>query len=117
MPLTYASALRQFQRRMRAAVTDLRREISSRQTELRGLRDEEVRLTMLAEPVALLSSFARHSAGSARVNSRQVIVNPKKFRTSDLQRIKALKYKRPSEIYASAGMTMGSSNERSAECF
>ncbi len=38
MPQTYPSALRQFQRRARAVLTDLRREISARETELRELR-------------------------------------------------------------------------------
>jgi len=40
MPRTYPSAFHQFQRRARAALTDLRREISARETELGELRDE-----------------------------------------------------------------------------
>ena len=101
MPRTYASAFRQFQRRAHAALTDLRREISSCETELRELRDEEVRLTSLAGRVASSTPYARHSAGSGRVNWRQILVKlPKEFRTSDLQKVEALKYKRPSEIYA-----------------
>ena len=101
MPPTYASAFRQFQRRARAALTDLRREISSRETELRELRDEETRLARLAGRVVSPTSSARDSTGSGRVNWRQVLAKlPKEFRTSDLPKVEALKYKRPSEIYA-----------------
>ena len=63
MPRTYPSALRQFQRRARAALTDLRREISSRETELRELLDEEMRLARLAGRVALPTPSTRLSAG------------------------------------------------------
>jgi hypothetical protein len=41
---TYVSARRQFQRRARAALTDLRRELSSCETELRELCDEAMQL-------------------------------------------------------------------------
>jgi hypothetical protein len=100
MPQTYPSALRQFQLRARAALTDLRREISSREAELRELRDEETRLARLAGRVALPSSSARLSTGSGRVNWRQVLARlPKEFRTSDLREIGALRNKQSSEIY------------------
>ncbi len=100
MPPTYVSAFRQFQRRARAALTDLRREISSRETELRELRDEEMRLARLAERVASPTPSARHSAGSGRVNWRQVLVKlPTEFGISDLRKIGALRNKQASEIY------------------
>ena len=99
MPRTYPFAFHQFQRRARAALTDLRREISARETELGELRDEERRLASLAGRVAS-SSSTRLSASSARVNWRQVLTElPKEFRTSDLRKVEALKHKRPSEIY------------------
>jgi hypothetical protein len=101
MPRTYRSAFRQFQRRARGALTDLRREISVRETELRELRHEERRLARLAGRIALPSSSARRSASSGRVNWRQVMAKlPKQFKTADLRKVAALKYKRPSEIYA-----------------
>jgi hypothetical protein len=101
MPRTYPSAFRQFQRRARAALADLRREISSRETELRELRDEERRLAWLAGRVALPASSARLSASSGRVDWRQVLAKlPKEFRTADLRKVGALKYKQLSEIYA-----------------
>jgi len=101
MPRTYRSAFRQFQRRARGALTDLRREISVRETELRELRDEERRLARLARRIALPSSSARLPASSGRVNWRQVLDKlPKQFKTADLRKVAALKYKRPSEIYA-----------------
>jgi hypothetical protein len=100
MPRTYPSAFRQFQRRARAALTDLRREISSRETELRELRDEEMRLARLVGRVALPTPSTRLSAGSGRVNWRQVLAKlPKEFRTSDLRKIEALRNKQSSEIY------------------
>ncbi len=100
MPRTYASAFRQFQRRARVALADLRREISSRESELRALRDEEMRLARLAGRVALPSSSARHSAASGRVNWRQVLAKlPKEFSTSDLRKVGALRNKQSSEIY------------------
>ncbi len=100
MPPTYASAFRQFQRRARAALADLRREISSRETELRELRDEEMQLARLTGRVASSTPSARHSAGSGRVNWRQVLAKlPKEFGTSDARKIGALRNKQPSEIY------------------
>ena len=104
MPPTFASNFRQFQTRARAALADLRREISARETELRELRDEEMRLARLAGRVASSTPSPRHSAGSGRVNWRQVLAKlPKKFGISDLRKIDALKYKRASEIYAGIG--------------
>lgn len=101
MPRTYPSAFLQFQRRARTALTDLRREISSCETELRELRDEEMQLARLAGRVAVPIPSARHSTGSGRVNWQQVLVKlPKEFGTADLREIEALRYKRPSEIYA-----------------
>lgn len=104
MPRTYPSAFLQLQRRARATLADLRREISARESELRELHDEEMRLARLAGRVASPTSPARHPAGSGRVNWRQVLAKlPKEFRTSDLRKVGALKYKRPSEIYAGIG--------------
>ena len=104
MPGTYPSAFRQFQRRARAALTDLGREISLRETELRELRDEERRLARLAGRITLPSSSAGLSASPGRVNWRQVLAKlPKEFGTADLMKVGALKYKRPSEIYAGIG--------------
>ena len=87
MPPTFASNFRQFQTRARAALADLRREISARETELRELRDEEMRLARLAGRAASSTPSPRHSAGSGRVNWRQVLAKlPKKFGTSDLEK-------------------------------
>src|SRR5713226_8675347 len=99
MPRTYASAFRQFQRRAHAALTDLRREISSRETELRELRNEEMQLARLAGRVASPTP-AQRPTGSGRVNWRQVLAKlPKEFGTSDLRKIEALRNKQSSEIY------------------
>jgi len=104
MPPTYPSALRQLERRARAALADLRGEISSRETELRGLRDEEMRLSRLVGRAVLPTPSARLSTGSGRINWRQVLAElPKEFRTSDLRKVEALKCKRWSEIYAGIG--------------
>jgi hypothetical protein len=101
MPRSYRSDFREFQRRARAALTDLRREISSRETELRKLRDEEMRLATLTGRAVSPTPSARLPAGSGRVNWRQVLIKlPKEFGTSDLRKVEALSSKRPSEIYA-----------------
>jgi hypothetical protein len=101
MPRTHSSAFSEFQRQARAALTDLRREISVLETELRQLRDDEVQLARLAKPVELPTPSVRRSAASGRVNWRQVLIRlPKEFRTADLQKVQALRHKRPSEIYA-----------------
>ena len=100
MPRTYPSALRQFQHRARTALADLRREISSRETELRELRDEEMRLARLTGRAVSPTPSTRLSAGSSRVDWRQVLAKlPKEFRTSDLRKIGALRNKQSSEIY------------------
>ena len=100
MPRTYPSTLRQFQRRARAALRDLRREISSRESELHELRDEETRLAPLARRVAMPTPSAGLSTGSGRVDWRQVLDRlPKEFRTSDLRKVGALRNKQSSEIY------------------
>jgi hypothetical protein len=101
MPRTYASAFRQFQRRTRVALADLKREISARESELRELHDEAMRLArVLTERDVLPTPLARRSAGSGRLNWREILVKlPKEFRTSDLRKIAALRNKRSSEIY------------------
>ncbi len=100
MPRTYPSAFRQFQHRTRAALTDLRREISSREIELRELRDEEMQLARLAGRVALPTPSAPHPSASGRVNWRQVLDKlPKEFTTSNLRKVGALRNKQSSEIY------------------
>jgi len=97
-------AFRQFQRRARATLADLRREISARESELRELHDEEMRLARLTGLAVSPTPSTRLSAGSGRVNWRQVLAKlPKEFRTSDLQSVGALKYKRPADIYAGIG--------------
>jgi len=71
---------------------------------LHELRDEEMRLAGVAGRVALPTPLARRSAGSGRVNWREVLANlPEEFGTSDLRKVRALKNKRPSEIYAGIG--------------
>ena len=92
MPPTFASNFRQFQTRARAALADLRREISARETELRELRDEEMRLARLAGRVASSTPSPRHSAGSGRVNWRQGLGQAaKKVRDFRPRKIDALK--------------------------
>ncbi len=56
MPRTYASAFRQLQRRARATLAGLRREIATREIQLRELRDEAMQLARLAGRVALPTS-------------------------------------------------------------
>jgi len=59
MPPTYASAFRQFQRRARATLAGLRREIATREIQLRELRDQEMRLAKLTGRDALPTPSTR----------------------------------------------------------
>src|SRR5260370_39208748 len=100
MPRTYASAFRQFQRRARATLAGLPREIATREIQLRELRGQEMRLARLTGRAVSPTPSTRHPTGSGRVNWRQLLARlPKEFSTSDLRKIGALRNKQSSEIY------------------
>ena len=92
------SAFVQIQRQARSLLSKLRKEIRSKEIELKRLRQEEVRLGGLTGRAASASSVG---AGRGRIDWRTVLGQvPKQFKASDIRRVRGLKDKRPSEIFA-----------------
>jgi len=87
MPQTYASALLQFQRRARAPLTDLRREISSRETELRELCDEVMQLCKAGWTCCLADSLRaapdRLGQGQLATGTNQAAKGVRDFRSPE----------------------------------
>ncbi len=104
------TAFERIQRQARGLLGDLRGQIRAKEDELRRLKQEEAHLSSLlggsvargraaSSPIAA----ARTSApkGSGRVNWREVLTQlPKQFKASDVRKVRGLKSKRPSEIFA-----------------
>jgi hypothetical protein len=101
---TTTSAFRQVQQQARSLMVNLRKEIRTTETELRRLKEEESRLSMLiggrASPPGRVASTRVASRGG-RVNWRAVLDQlPKQFRAVDVHLVKGLRSKRPSEVFA-----------------
>jgi len=99
---TSPSAFRQVQQQARSLMVNLRKEIRAKETELRRLREEESRLSML------ISGAAGSSAPSAQMANRGGRINwlavleqlPRQFKAADVHRVRGLERKRPSEVFA-----------------
>jgi hypothetical protein len=104
-PNPVASAFRQVQQQARSLMVNLRKEIRAKETELRRLKEEESRLSMLigrqaSSPSGRVAS-ARAATRGSRVNWRAVLDQlPKQFKAADVHLVKGLKGKRPSEVFA-----------------
>ena len=102
---TVTSAFRQVQQQARSLMLNLRKEIRTKETELRRLKEEESRLSMLiggqtSSPSARAAS-ARSATRGGRINWRAVLEQlPKQFKAADVRLVKGLKGKRPSEVFA-----------------
>jgi hypothetical protein len=98
------SAFRQVQQQARSLMVNLRKEIRTREAELRRLKDEESRLGMLIGGQAPLSGrvvSARTMTPGGRINWRSALDQlPKRFTAADVHLVKGLKDKRPSEVFA-----------------
>jgi hypothetical protein len=102
---TVTSAFRQVQQQARALMVNLRKEIRAKETELRRLKEEESRLSML---IGRQASSGSSSVGSARTATRGGRVNwravleqlPRQFKASDVHSVRGIKGKRPSEVFA-----------------
>lgn len=99
------SAFRQVQQQARSLMVNLRKEIRTKETELRRLKEEESRLSMLIGRQASSATGSIASARSAtrggRVNWRAVLAQlPKQFKAADVHSVRGLKDKRPSEVFA-----------------
>ena len=99
------SAFRQVQSQARSLMLNLRKEIRTKETELRRLKEEESRLSMLIGPQPS-SPSGRAASGRAatrggRVNWRAVLEQlPRQFKASDVRGVRGLRGKRPSEVFA-----------------
>ena len=101
------SAFERIQRQARTVLGGLRGQIRAKENELQRLKQEEARLSNLlgTRTGPTVGRTARAAAGSGagrgRINWREVLKQmPKQFKASDVRRVRGLKSKRPSEIFA-----------------
>lgn len=93
------SAFLQVQRQARMLLTNLRKTIRTKESELNRLKAEESRLGLLVGRASGGTDIGGGSRG--RINWRQVHIQlPKQFKASDVRNVRGLKQKRPSEIFA-----------------
>ena len=100
-----SSAFRQVQKQAQSLLSKLRREIVGHQGALQRLQSEEQRLRHLigARITAVTSGRGapRRRTRGGRVNWRVVLKQvPKQFKAADVRKVRGLKGKRPSEIFA-----------------
>jgi hypothetical protein len=97
-----SSAFERVQRQARNLLVDLRGEIRNKENELKRLKEEEARLsTLLGGSAAPATAPSAGGLGKGRINWRAVLKQmPKQFKASDIRRVRGLKNKRPSEIFA-----------------
>lgn len=97
------SAFRQVQQQARALLVSLRKEIRTKEAELKRLKQEEASLGRLTGRGAPLGEAPAAGAGGGRgrINWRAVLSQlPKQFKASHIRGVRGLKSKRPSEIFA-----------------
>lgn len=101
------SAFERIQRQARTVLGGLRGQIRAKENELLRLKQEEARLSHLLGGGGRAAQTARAAAGPGggggrgRINWREVLKQmPKQFKASDVRRVRGLKSKRPSEIFA-----------------
>ena len=94
------SAFQQVQRQARTLLMNLRKDIRLKESILSKLKGEEARLGSL---IGRGSSRAKAVSGGprGRVNWRNVLSElPRQFKAADVRKVRGLKEKRPSEIFA-----------------
>ncbi|MGO9607049.1 MAG: hypothetical protein ACLQAT_27270 [Candidatus Binataceae bacterium] len=114
MPRKTASVFSQLQQQAKKLVASLAAEIRTRKSELARMEHEFEELTGIAglRDTAGASKGARNKAtrgprkagavsGSRRINWAQVLAKlPKEFKSSDIRKVRGLKDKRASELFA-----------------
>jgi hypothetical protein len=102
------SAFERIQRQARTVLGGLRGQIRAKENELLRLKQEEARLSHLlggggrrGQAPRAAAAAAGGGAGRGRINWREVLKQmPKQFKASDVRKVRGLKSKRPSEIFA-----------------
>jgi hypothetical protein len=96
------SAFQQVQQQARDLLASLHKEIRTKEIELKRLKEEESRLSLLTGRVETAAGARPARDGtSGRINWRSVLTQlPKQFKASDIRAVRGLKEKRPSEIFA-----------------
>jgi hypothetical protein len=96
-----SSAFVQVQRQARALLLKLRKDLRKKESELNRLRGEEVRLSSLIGRASGGRASVAAAGASGRVNWKSVLsALPKHFKAADVRKVRGLKGKRPSEIFA-----------------
>ena len=100
-----SSRFEQVQKQAQQLLANLRKEIRSKEDELRRLKDEDSKLSGLAGLVATSGdgAAASHATGGSRtrINWGTVLGQmPKQFKAADVRKVRGVKDKRPSEIFA-----------------
>ncbi len=98
------SAFSRVQKQVRELLAGVRREIRSKEADLRRLKKEESQLSAITgqRGAGEAKSASGGSAGAtARINWGTVLEQlPKQFKASHIRTVRGLKNKRPSEIFA-----------------
>ncbi|HTR62058.1 MAG TPA: hypothetical protein VMH37_10175 [Candidatus Binataceae bacterium] len=98
------SAFERIQRQAHSLLSGLQRQIRSKENELKRLLEQEAHLSGLlgsAKGAKRKGRKAGRATGGGRINWREVLNQlPKQFKASDIRKIRGLKDKRPSEIFA-----------------
>jgi len=98
-----SSGLRQVQDRARKVLKRLAQEIRAKESELRRLLDDEIKVAALTGKRSAPSQSERGAPGrgAARINWRVVLEKlPRQFKASQIRTVHGLKNKRSSEIFA-----------------
>jgi hypothetical protein len=98
------SAFERIQRQAHSLLSGLQSQIRSKENELKRLLEQEAHLSGLlgsAKGTRRKGRKTGRSVGAGRINWRDVLNQlPKQFKASDIRKVRGLKDKRPSEIFA-----------------
>jgi hypothetical protein len=94
-------AIARMQQQARSLLGNLRQEIRGKEAELQQLRAKEAGLARLIGGGPVAAPRGPRGAARGRINWRVVLKQmPKQFKASDVRKVRGLKSKRPSEIFA-----------------
>ena len=98
------TAFERIQRQAQSLLSGLQNQIRNKENELRRLLEQESHLSGLLGSAKGKKGKGRKAGrptGSGRINWREVLNQlPKQFKASDIRKVRGLKNKRPSEIFA-----------------